>query len=128
MLTYSRILWIPYLLTVSFYFIEGFFPDYEILPDMALALESIMAMIIGYAVILLDVRASLKRCAMLAAMIGVIRFLMGLLNLVLSQPDSANDYAAAFIGYLIASAIVTGVYALLGLIGGILRLAASSGK
>lgn len=114
---------IPCLLVVLLSLFERLFLEKDMISYVALSFESFLAITIGYRVILLDRHETLMRCAMLAAMIGVTKFLVGLPAMLLFHWDTDRDMAMGFEGYFLVSAIVIGLCALLGLLGGKLRRA-----
>jgi hypothetical protein len=120
--TYSKMLLIPCMLVVFSSLLGRAFEENDFLLYGGLTIDSFLAITIGYRVILLDRRETLKRCAMPAAMIGVIRFLVGLPFMILFQWDSARTFAMAMGGYFLSFGILISWCSLLGLLGGKLRL------
>jgi len=71
---YSKMLLIPCMLVVFSSLLGRAFEENDFLLYGGLTIDSFLAITIGYRVILLDRRETLKRCTMPAAMIGVIRY------------------------------------------------------
>lgn len=121
MLKYSKILYIPYLLVVFISIFERLYINNNLVNYSVLAFEALLAFYIGYNVILLQSRETLIQCGKLAAMLGVIKFLIGLPFMFLFHWNSGQDFKLGIAGYFLVSAISISFYAFLGLFGGKIR-------
>jgi len=105
---------------VLLHLLERLFVQSDVITYLAISIESLIAVFMGYSVIWLDSNGTLLRCAVFGAVIGVVKFVLVLPEVILQWGDEAM-YTKGIAGFFLFSAVAIAYYALLGLFGGGLR-------